>query len=378
MRLPRSPAIFAAVLLLETAASAQPVSELRAQQAALFTQLEERPTDLEIMFAYALVSMRLQDYEPAIATLERMLIFNPDLPRVRLELGVAYYRLGVYEVARFQFEQALASDPPQEVVERVTPFLEEIASRTARNRVEGFVSVGAVYSTNANLGPTNREILVADLPGGVGTIVDDALPAEDVGLRLAGSLRHTFDLQTPRDDVWISTVGYAGLRYRQEDDGDLDALTVTTGPRLAADDEAFGLKVRPYLIGSVVRSAGDLLYSSGGLGIDLQEAISPQTTVFGFAGSSWRVFDDDEAGNDDFDGLYISLGSGATYRVSENTDVTGAIFAGTDQTVTEETTNYEIGLRASGTRRIGVGELGLPAVFSLPWSATAFAQVSHR
>ena len=34
----------------------------------------------------------------AISALERMLLVNPDLPRVRLELAVLYYRLGSFEV----------------------------------------------------------------------------------------------------------------------------------------------------------------------------------------------------------------------------------------------------------------------------------------
>jgi tetratricopeptide (TPR) repeat protein len=64
------------------------------------------------MFAYAVVSIRARDYEQAIATLERMLIYRDDLPRVKLELGSAYFRLGSYEVSSFYFKEALAGDPP--------------------------------------------------------------------------------------------------------------------------------------------------------------------------------------------------------------------------------------------------------------------------
>jgi len=67
---------------------------LRIEQQQLFERLRARPDDLDAMFAYAVVSMRLRDYEQAIATLERMLIYRDDLPRVKLELGSAYFRLG--------------------------------------------------------------------------------------------------------------------------------------------------------------------------------------------------------------------------------------------------------------------------------------------
>lgn len=49
-----------------------------------------RPDDLELMFEYALISVQLEDLEAAITTLERMLIYNRDLPRVHMELGAAY------------------------------------------------------------------------------------------------------------------------------------------------------------------------------------------------------------------------------------------------------------------------------------------------
>ena len=53
---------------------------LRAEQAQLFTEMFAAPADLDLMFRYALVSIRLQDYEAAISTLERILIYDPALP----------------------------------------------------------------------------------------------------------------------------------------------------------------------------------------------------------------------------------------------------------------------------------------------------------
>jgi len=52
---------------------------------------------------------RLATNEGAISTLERMLIYAPNTPRLQLELRVLYYKIGAYDVPRNYFEQALAN-----------------------------------------------------------------------------------------------------------------------------------------------------------------------------------------------------------------------------------------------------------------------------
>ena len=84
---------------------------LEAQKNALFQQMLNNPANLDIAFSYADVATQLGDYEAAVSTLERMLLFNPNLPRVQLELGVLYFRMGSFELARDYFAKALAARP---------------------------------------------------------------------------------------------------------------------------------------------------------------------------------------------------------------------------------------------------------------------------
>ena len=55
---------------------------------ALFQQMYKNPSNLEASFKFAEQAVKRGDYEAAIGALERMLFFNPNLPRVKLELGV--------------------------------------------------------------------------------------------------------------------------------------------------------------------------------------------------------------------------------------------------------------------------------------------------
>jgi len=108
------------MLLAPMGVAAQPSAAedrpaLEARKEALFQQMFRDPANLDVTFAYADVSARLADYEAAVSALERMLLFNPNLPRVQLELGALYYRMGSYDLARDYFEKAAEGDPPPEV-----------------------------------------------------------------------------------------------------------------------------------------------------------------------------------------------------------------------------------------------------------------------
>ena len=58
---------------------------------------------------YASVATQAGDLEGAVSTYEGMLLIEFDLPRVKLELGILYYRLKSYEVSRTYLELALQS-----------------------------------------------------------------------------------------------------------------------------------------------------------------------------------------------------------------------------------------------------------------------------
>ena len=68
--------------------------DVEARREALLKQMLARPNDLDLAFEYATLSSQVGDYEGAVSTLERMLIYAPNTPRLQLELGILYYKLG--------------------------------------------------------------------------------------------------------------------------------------------------------------------------------------------------------------------------------------------------------------------------------------------
>lgn len=332
---------------------------------ASFEAMLADPGNLDLMFAHAAEALAANDIEGAISTLERMLIFNPDLSRVKLELGAAYYRLGAYDVARTYFEAVMAANPPESVQATVAPFLAEIDRRTARSGFSGFVSLGAVYSTNANLGPQDREVRV-NAPGfnGVGLLDPSATASDSFGTRFSAGITHRLDLERPNEDAWITSASYSGLRFASESLGEFDIVDVATGPRLSIDDRQFGSTVRPLVFGGFVRSNNQPLYVHGGAGAELVSPLDESLTAFGTAIASWRDYNDE----DSFDGFYAQLSGALGYAVDRDTVLRGGLFVETDRTREEYTSNVSLGLRASmdhTVRAAAFSFLAAPPIVSL-------------
>ena len=204
-----------------------PLAEIEARREALFARMLAAPADLDVAFEYAALSSKAGDLEAAIATLERMLIFAPGLPRLQLELGVLYFRLGAYETARTYFDAALsAPDVPEEVRGKVQPYMAMIDRKATGMDFGGAISAGVRYQSNANTGPASR---LVSLNGLDYLLSSDAAKSSDVNVYLSGNAGFSFDLpgQGDRFDVSLATFG-----ARHADRRELDVVVgeVTAGP----------------------------------------------------------------------------------------------------------------------------------------------------
>ena len=63
------------------------------ERQGIFDELREERANQGNLFKYANLSIILGDLEAAIGVFEQMLIYDPTLARIRLELGVLYFCL---------------------------------------------------------------------------------------------------------------------------------------------------------------------------------------------------------------------------------------------------------------------------------------------
>jgi hypothetical protein len=136
-----------------------PVSSAQPDYDALFAQMYQRPDDLDTSFKFARQAVERGDYEAAIGALERMLFFNPDLPRVKLELGVLYFKLASYEIARgYLLDAVKGTNVPDDIRAQVMAYLAEIDRKLATYEYSVFMHAGMRYQTNANIGPNGLQV----------------------------------------------------------------------------------------------------------------------------------------------------------------------------------------------------------------------------
>jgi hypothetical protein len=248
---------------------------LQAQKEALFQQMLADPGNLDVTFAYADVSARLGDYEAAVSALERMLLFNPELSRVQLELGALYYRMGSYDVAKSYFDRAAAANPPPEVRARIDQYLADIEKAESRHHFSGYVFSGIQYQTDANVAGSSL-ILSPIGPVLLGNQFTKQASGSIFG---SGSAVYSYDLETQsRDTLDVTGATYLNHYFNSLVSRlDLAFLEATAGPRfnfpnggLIGDKPA---SFRPYAIFDEVGLGWDQYFVAGGFGLEYDEIV---------------------------------------------------------------------------------------------------------
>jgi len=241
--------------------------DLQSQYDAAFQEMLHKPADLDTLFRYAMLAAQTGDLEGAVSALERMLLINADLPRVRLELGVLYYRLGSFEVARTYIETALQSTAlPPEARARAEKFLAEIQTRLSKSAFAGEVFFGWRYQSNANLGPPTSSVRLFRQTANLN---QSAVGTADWGVVSSIQVRHRYDFGH-QDGSALETqlTAYANRQFMLSQ-ANVTLLDLTTGPRFKAFNRQFeDVTLKPFLAGGYIWINDTPYYGSYGAGVE--------------------------------------------------------------------------------------------------------------
>ena len=278
---------FGALVLLLPAAAAY-AQDGAAEQQQLFQRMVREPTNYEVTFAFVRIATERGDYEAAIGALERLLLYQPRLTRVKYELGTLYFRMGSYEMARHYFAEALeAPDLDPVTRERIATYLPDAEKQLQPSRFSGFLNTGVRYQSNANFSPSSGTI---NLGGQNLALLPTANRRHDWNWFGIAGLSHDYDFQNQRGDIFETRfVGYATHQF-QLNDLDLALFDISAGPRLAIAPEALpGWTIKPYAVAGKAWVGGSAYLASAGAGVALAAPITSRFTIS--PGFEWRRAD---------------------------------------------------------------------------------------
>lgn len=340
---------------------------LRQAYEAAFQAMLRDPADLDAAFRFAELAIRLEDYEGAVGALERLLLINPDLPRVNLELGVLYFRMGSFQMARTYLDRALTgADVPETVRERVQPFLDEIDRRTAGSTLTGSVFAGLRWQSNANAAPAGGLVRT---PLGSATLDDQFTGKRDLNAFVAASVKHAFDLKTQTGDRYVTELTAYATRHREQGQLEVGLVDLRTGPQVALLPEALGnTTIRPFGRLAGVRLGDQPYFGSYGVGVELESAVSERFLLGASAQIAGRSYQNSAASPNarELTGRERDVELTAAYAVAPRSllALTGTL---TDEdTRTEGTANRQVRVEAAFSQEYDA-PFGLTAH---PWSTS--------
>ncbi|MBL8833281.1 MAG: hypothetical protein JNL71_12895 [Rhodospirillales bacterium] len=269
-------AVLAGVLGAWTPTCAQPADpRMAADVDAAFARMLADPGNPELTFAYATAAARAGNLEGAIASLERMLLADSGLARVRFELGILYYRIESYEAARGYFRTAREGGGlPADLDARAVEFLAEIDRRQSPHRFSGSVTIGARYQSNANSNNNSAFVRIPAI-GGLNVTDSGSNRKRDWNALAAVSLLHNYEWEQGSGDSLETALTLYGVRQASVKTVNTTLAEISTGPRLALPAGPFdSASMRPYLLAGFVTLDDNRYYHTGGGGLQLQTAFA--------------------------------------------------------------------------------------------------------
>ncbi len=292
---------------------------LKAQYDAAFLEMYEDVGNLDKTFRFAELAIAVGDLEGAAAALERMLIIEPDLPQVRMQLGTLYFQLASYAMALTYLNAVVSHDEvPDEVKQDAQELITRIDQLTSPHRFNGTVVAGVRYQSNANGGPMTQDIR---LFGGSAVLDEQYTHQSDWDVSLAGQFTYVFDFETePSATLETGLSAYSSWQDTQSQ-VDTTLFELQFGPRFVfTPNPGTALDLRPYALVNDMTLGGKDSFEGVGAGLDL--AFRTSMTSAWTAGTRYveRDYDQvEEVGlkvfiRANFDGLFVGNASRLTKR----------------------------------------------------------------
>lgn len=308
------------------------------------------PGNTALTERYARVALEAADYEAAIGALEGLLMMSPELSRVRVDLGILYYRLDSTAAARYHLNRALSEGGlTREQSVRAEAFLVRVDDATDRHFFSGRVSGGLRFRSNANSGPDSATVRAR----GLDVVLDEEFQEEDDGdAFFVGNLKHTYDFKRQNSLVLESTAFLFANRQFDLDEFNNITFEVTSGPRFKPAPRRWKfLDIRPHAVFNVVYRDDAMFSNVYGAGVDVRYQTDKRLRLSGIFQHRQRDFDSNEDRpfvGFERDGHENYFSVDARYLVRDNFSVLARLDAIDRAAKADFNDSFELGLRVRG------------------------------
>ena len=263
----------------------------------------------DLDFLHGSIAAQRGDWQEAIRRFRAMLARNPNLPRVRLDLALAYFQAGEDGNSAYHFRLALGTkDLPEVVRNRALAFLERIRRRRGWSLTG---SLAIVPDSNINNATDAREVELFGLPA---TLSEDGRRTSGVGL--TASLYGGYEKRIRPDLRYRVSGGINTRNYPGESDYNERIISLATGPRLLFER----VELRPEVTAQQRWLKRKIYSRSHGLGVSGNWLIDPTWRLGASLDREWVEYKSSLG-----DGNIDSVGINLAHALGRATQVQGDV-----------------------------------------------------
>ena len=275
------------------------------------------PDNIELNFRFARTQVRAGNVRGSAATLERILLINPDLAQVRLFYAVVLFRLDNVDEAEREFRAVAALDIADDVRAEVDAYLARIKRRRQTTRYTASLSIGAHYDSNRPATPRSGTRLFFDIP------IDVGREESDVGYLGIARLRVDHDLGYQERHELFGVLTYYHDEQVQQDTQDLQSFIVEAGGVYRSP--FWGIDVVPTIFRTHLRLSRETFFQDIGVNLRFEREFTPKIKAFASTRFSDQTFSpiNETTTAQEQDGRQIEGRVGAAWAYSPTMRISG-------------------------------------------------------
>jgi tetratricopeptide (TPR) repeat protein len=289
---------------------------LETREEVTYEQILADPDNFDLNFRYAKSQMAHGDLVGASATLERLLLINPDLTPIRLQYAIVLFRLDNLEEAERELQILREGKLPPPQRQQVEQYLRDIRRRRQRTHWIASTSAGWGFDTNRNASPSSKKRLSSDA---LVDLTGTSKKRRDTNVLLVESLDVTHDLGGRSNHQLIGSFDYFLGEQTVADDLDLEAFSARGGAKIHTPL----VDLTPEGFANYVYLSRESFLRSQGVALRMDRPLGKRLN--GFATSTWTREDflgiTENTTAPDRSGHRVSLTGGGRYALTPTMQV---------------------------------------------------------